>query len=70
MADRRNCTEVTPSCPVEATLYGYAPSLGWNRFFITLFAVFCFVNLVLGIRYRTWTYMVCLHFHQDNTSPY
>lgn len=45
-------------CTLEATLYGYLPSLGANAFFAAFFAV-CFVwNLFCGIRYKTWTYMV------------
>jgi hypothetical protein len=60
MPDRpAECTAVSPECPVEATLYGYYPSLGWNAFFVGFFGLCCVINLVLGIRYRTWTYMVC-----------
>lgn len=43
---------------MEATLYGYYPSLGWNAFFVGIFGICCIVNLGLGIRYKTWTYMV------------
>ncbi|KAK7185936.1 hypothetical protein DPSP01_009913 [Paraphaeosphaeria sporulosa] len=54
------CTAVGPGCPVEATLYGYYPSLPWNAFFVGFFGLCCLINLVLGIRYRTWTYMIAL----------
>jgi hypothetical protein len=52
------CTSVTPDCPVEATIYGYAPNLGANAFFLAFFALGFILNLGLGIRYKTWTYMV------------
>lgn len=56
------CTEVTPDCPVEGTLYGYYPNLGANAFFAAFFG-FCFlIQLGLGIKYRTWTYLIALGF--------
>ncbi|KAJ4299022.1 hypothetical protein N0V90_004266 [Kalmusia sp. IMI 367209] len=54
------CTAVGPGCPVEATLYGYYPSLPWNAFFVGFFGLCCVLNLGLGIRYKTWTYMIAL----------
>lgn len=53
-----SCTAVSLECPVEGTLYGYYPSLGWNAFFAAFFGL-CFIAQVgLGIRYKTWTYMI------------
>lgn len=52
------CTQVSPLCPVEATVYGYYPNLGANAFFCASFAVFTIAQLVLGIRYKTWTWMI------------
>ncbi|KAF2637508.1 RTA1-domain-containing protein [Massarina eburnea CBS 473.64] len=52
------CYKVTPLCPVEATIYGYTPSLGWNAFFAVFFGVSALIHLGLGIRYKTWTYMI------------
>ncbi|CAN9090161.1 RTA1-domain-containing protein [Alternaria alternata] len=54
------CTEVGPECPVEGTLYGYYPSLGANAFFTAFFALCLIIQLGLGIRYKTWTYMIAL----------
>jgi hypothetical protein len=55
-----SCLDVGPECPVSGSLYGYEPSLGANAFFVAIFGL-CFVaQLALGIRYRTWTYMVTL----------
>jgi hypothetical protein len=53
------CVEVGPECHVEGTLYGYYPSIGANAFFVAFFALCLVVQLGLGIRYKTWTYMVC-----------
>lgn len=59
---RRTCTEVTPQCPVELTLYGYRPELGPNAFFVALFAA-CFVlQVVIGSMRRTWTFLLALGF--------
>jgi len=52
------CTEVGPECPVEATLYGYAPNLAWNAFFAGFFGLCCILNLAAGIKWKTWSYMV------------
>lgn len=47
-------------CTIEGTLYGYYPSLGANAFFAAFFALCFIVQLVQGIRYKTWTYMIAL----------
>lgn len=57
-----NCTSVTDFCPVEATIYGYYPNLGANAFFLALFAICCIVQTFLGLRFRTWTYLIALFF--------
>lgn len=51
-----DCTEVTPTCPVEATTYGYYPHLGGNIAFLVLFAILCIAQAFLGVRYRVWFY--------------
>jgi len=55
-----DCTDITPLCPVDQTIYGYYPNMGANAFFLALFAILCAVNVVQGIRYKTWTYMIAL----------
>lgn len=35
----RFCTDVTPQCPVEHSIYGYYPSIGANAFFVAFFLV-------------------------------
>jgi hypothetical protein len=49
-----NCTDISPACPVEDTIYGYAPNLGLNAFFIAAFALCALVQLFLGTRYKTY----------------
>lgn len=47
-------------CTIEGTLYGYYPSIGANAFFTAFFAICFLVQLVNGIRFKTWTYMISL----------
>ena len=58
----QNCTDVSIYCPVDFTIYGYAPNLGANAFFCALFAICLAIQIFLGIRYKTWTYLVALFF--------
>ena len=57
-----DCKSVSAECPVEASIYGYYPSLGANYFFLGVFGLLAFVNFYLGVRYRTWTYMIAMTF--------
>jgi hypothetical protein len=50
----QNCTEITPFCPVEDTIYGYAPNLGLNAFFIGVFAICALLQIFLGTKYKTY----------------
>jgi hypothetical protein len=53
------CTYAT--CPVE--IFGqlrYIPSLAGNTFYLALFALGLLLQIGLGIRYRTWGYLVCM----------
>ncbi|KAK4154524.1 RTA1 like protein-domain-containing protein [Chaetomidium leptoderma] len=51
-----SCTEVTATCPVEATTLGYYPNRGINIFMAIGYAVALVATLALGIRKKTWTY--------------
>ncbi|KAF2123538.1 RTA1-domain-containing protein [Dothidotthia symphoricarpi CBS 119687] len=55
-----SCLKVGPGCPVEGTLYGYYPSLPANAFFAAVFALCFILQLIFGIKYKTWTYMIAL----------
>lgn len=48
------CTAVGPSCPVEASIYGYLPSVPLNAFFVAIFALLGLVHLFLGVTYKTY----------------
>ncbi|KAF2871570.1 RTA1 like protein-domain-containing protein [Massariosphaeria phaeospora] len=54
------CSAVTPECPVEDTILGYYPILGVNAFFLGFFALCGAIQLGMGIRYKTWTYMTAV----------
>ncbi|KAK5070980.1 hypothetical protein LTR64_003955 [Lithohypha guttulata] len=56
------CFEVSPQCPVEYSIYGYYPSLPANAFLTAWFAVLFIPNIIFGIYYKTWTYMLALGF--------
>lgn len=49
-----DCSSISPSCPVENTIYGYYPSLPLNAFFTAFFAFFALKNVVYGIYFRTY----------------
>lgn len=57
-----DCLNVTAQCPVNETIYGYYPSLGANAFFIAIFAICLVAQSYLGLRYKTWTYLIALFF--------
>jgi predicted membrane channel-forming protein YqfA (hemolysin III family) len=52
------CTEVSPQCPVKATTMGYYPNKGVNIFIAVCFAIAAVVTLAIGIRKRTWSFMI------------
>lgn len=55
-----NCTEITPTCPVEESIYGFYPSLAANGFFCGWFALLFFPNVFLSIYYKAWMYGIAL----------
>ena len=55
---KANCT--LEICPVQASVFGYRPSLVANATFIALFAVAGIVHTYLGIRWRSWFFMGCM----------
>ena len=57
-ADYRHCEAISPDCPVWATTYGYYPSLPASIVYITVFSLCCVLQLALGIRYKTYPYMI------------
>jgi len=45
-------------CPIEAAQLPYAPNLAGNTIYLAVFSAALLANVVLGIRYRTWGYLV------------
>ncbi|KOS23146.1 Sphingoid long-chain base transporter RSB1 [Escovopsis weberi] len=56
----RDCTDVSPFCPVSATVLGYYPNLGSGIFFALAFGLLLLASLILGIWKRTYTYCLGL----------
>ncbi|KZN84161.1 Sphingoid long-chain base transporter [Penicillium chrysogenum] len=54
------CTEVTPQCPVEGTIYGYAPDLVFSIEFCSIFGVCSLIQLGQLIRYRLWSFSIAV----------
>lgn len=50
----KNCTEVTPQCPIEATTYGYAPNLPSNIILAAIFGLCALGQATLTLRFRIW----------------
>ncbi|KFA55208.1 hypothetical protein S40293_09699 [Stachybotrys chartarum IBT 40293] len=50
-----DCEQVSASCPVEDTIYGYTPNLGGNVFYTIVFAFCAVANVYLMFRHwRSW----------------
>lgn len=52
------CQQAGPECPVQLSLLGSYPNLGGNVFFCVMFGLLFLAQLAIGIRKRTWTFMV------------
>ena len=57
-----DCESVSLECPVDQSIYGYYPSLQANAFFAAFFGVCLVAQLVMGIRWKTWTFMIAMGF--------
>lgn len=55
IGNNANCT--ISVCPVELSVYGYRPSLGLSGALIGLYAIAALFQVVLGLRYKSWTFM-------------
>lgn len=59
-ASPSECTEVTPDCPVEETIYGYAPNAAASYAFCIIFGICALVQVVQMIKWRTWSFGVAV----------
>lgn len=56
----KQCSSVSQTCPVSATLYGYRPILGVNSFLAALFGTLLIAHIVIGTWKRSWTFMIAI----------
>ncbi|PKS12594.1 hypothetical protein jhhlp_000802 [Lomentospora prolificans] len=54
------CVEVTPACPVEATTYGYYPSLGPNAALLAVYAVLFFAQIIMGFMTKVYFFSAAI----------
>jgi ferredoxin-like protein FixX len=54
------CTEVTSQCPVEGTIYGYAPNLVFSIEFCLIFGICSLSQLGQKIRWRLWSFSIAV----------
>lgn len=54
------CTAVSAACPVEATTYGYTPSLPPNTILLVVFAIVVCAQAVLGLRTKVYSYSIVI----------
>ncbi|OIW33073.1 putative RTA1 domain protein [Coniochaeta ligniaria NRRL 30616] len=50
------------TCPLSDGIITYQPNIAGNAFFVAVFGVLLFVQLGLGIRHKTWSYLVAVVF--------
>lgn len=48
------CTDIGPNCPVEGSIYQYAPSIGLNAFLIAAFTLVSATHAFLGVWKKTY----------------
>jgi hypothetical protein len=53
-----NCT--LDLCLVEWSVFQYRPSIAANATFVTIFGLLLMVQILQGIRYKTWGHMACV----------
>ncbi|OKL57332.1 hypothetical protein UA08_07453 [Talaromyces atroroseus] len=54
------CTEVSPDCPVQGTIYGYAPNFAANVAFCAIFGILCLVQLAQLLKWRMWSFGIAV----------
>lgn len=60
---RNGTTEIVctlQTCPLSFSEFDYRPSLPANAIFAVIFGVCILAQLVIGIKYKTWGYMVAM----------
>jgi hypothetical protein len=59
MADMK-CKAIGPECPAEGSSLGYPPSMPASIIFMALFSVSLLGHVVLGWKYKTWSFLIAI----------
>jgi hypothetical protein len=54
------CKEIGPNCPSDGSSLGYAPNMAASVIFMGLFGISLVGHVVLGWKYKTWTFLVAM----------
>ncbi|OJD17582.1 hypothetical protein AJ78_02333 [Emergomyces pasteurianus Ep9510] len=60
MGQYSDCTEISPDCPLEATIYGYRPNPVVNLICLIVFGVLFFVAVWQTFRHKTYSFGVAM----------
>ncbi|KAI5781921.1 RTA1 like protein-domain-containing protein [Geopyxis carbonaria] len=63
MANTTNPLEIVctlDTCPIENSFFDYRPSLAANTSLLALFGLSLLANLVQGVAWKTWTFMIAM----------
>ncbi|KAJ5710565.1 hypothetical protein N7488_004721 [Penicillium malachiteum] len=55
-----DCTAVTPDCPVEGTIYDYAPNAAASYAFCIIFGICSIVQILQMLKWRTWSFGIAM----------
>jgi hypothetical protein len=59
MADMK-CKMIGPGCPADGSSLGYAPNVAASIIFMSIFSLSLIGHLILGWKYKTWTFMAAM----------
>ncbi|KAF8848302.1 RTA1-domain-containing protein [Acephala macrosclerotiorum] len=55
-----SCKQIGPDCPSDGSPLGYAPNLAASVIFMGIFSLSSVGHLVLGWKYKTWSFMIAM----------
>lgn len=61
LLENQNWCNLT-TCDLTLASFDYRPSMGGNALYATIFGVYLVLNIYLGLRHKTWGYMVAMFF--------
>lgn len=54
------CKQIGSGCPSDGSPLGYAPNVAASIIFMGILGLSSVGHLILGIKYRTWSFMVAM----------